>query len=239
MGALRPIGKLTALAAAAPLPSGRSPVVDEPRSFPRSDPRGDLPRNAQVRAQKEHVLADVRAHRDLDRVHDPARAARDVVDYSRWEAPIELVMDALERTQGRPVAALREVAEIPEVRAFATATGHVGRITVGWLAGVMEHPWVLAYLRDYEIIATAAAERDGIKRLGLIAAEIMVRDARIRKTLSLRRLLENAHRAATAEDERGPLDDALRRILEGTPHDDDEEDDDADHDDGGGLGEGD
>lgn len=183
-----------------------------------------------ARNVQEARLQEVATHQEaIDaRAVPTLNVAGTEADYSADEAGIEAVLDALEAADGRPAAAAAAVRK--DVAARATAISLLGstRIGANEMARFMDHPKVVAYMRDRMTCAVVVAQRRAINQVAEAGAELMIRDVATRHATSLRRLLEQ-HKPHGGDDLQRHIEDALSRALTG-------EDDDA-GDDGWQVGE--
>lgn len=139
-------------------------------------------------------------------------------DYSALETGIEAILDALDKCDGRPAAAAAMVREDVMVRGVAhTLLGSV-RIGANEVARLVDHPKVVAYLRDRMTCAVVVAQRRAMDQVAQAGAEIMIRDVATRHAVSLRKLLEQ-HKPHGGDDLQRHIEDALSRALTGEDND--------------------
>jgi hypothetical protein len=165
-----------------------------------------------------------RAEDEVESLVGPSKAA-ERVSYAAWANTIERMMMAAEKAEGRPHATYLALMEDQGVRAFLRHTlGPETGMSPETVAAGFSTPEFCAYLRDFETVSVAAAAKEGMRKLSMVAADIILRDRRLGNNLTLRAILQKQVVDGTPEDKR--LEKALL-ALDGEmpdPGPDEEED---------------
>lgn len=154
-----------------------------------------------------------------------APKAAERISYAAHASAIERMMMAAEKAEGRPHATYLALMEDQGVRAFLRHTlGPEAGMSPETVAAGFSTPEFCAYLRDFETVSVAGAAKEGMRKLSLVAADLILRDRRLGNNLTLRAILQRQAVDGTPEDKR--LEKALL-ALDGEmpdPGPDEEED---------------
>lgn len=130
------------------------------------------------------------------------------VPYANHAAALERMMDAAEAAGGRPHATYLALQNDQGVRLFLRhVLGPAASFTPETLALMFRSPEFCAYQRDFETVSVVGISREAMRKISLVAADLIVRDRRLGNNLTLRAILQK--RVVDGKPEDKALEEAL------------------------------